>query len=220
MTITRVAIVGGTGPQGRGLAERLAMAGCAVVVGSRERARAETVAAAIRTAHANAEVAGAENLDAVANADATILAIPADGLEATLATLRPRLAGRLVIDMVVPLAVLDGVVAHVPPRGAASAGELVQRLLPESRVVGAFKTIPAAHLARTDRPLEGDVLVCGDDPSARATVTVLVERIASLRAIDAGALRNVRYVEGLTALLVSLNRLHRAHTSIHVLGLD
>jgi NADPH-dependent F420 reductase len=220
MTIDRVAIVGGTGPQGRGLAERLAMAGCAVVVGSRERARAETVAAAIRTAHADAKVAGAENLDAVADADATILAIPADGLQPTLAALRTRLAGRLVIDMVVPLAVRDGVVEHAPPPGTASAGELVQRLLPESRVVSAFKTIPAAHLARTDQPLTGDVFVCGDDSAARATVAELVERIASLRAVDAGALRNVRYVECLTAFLVSLNRLHRAHTSIRVLGLD
>ena len=217
MTITRVGIVGGTGPQGRGLAERLAMAGCSVIVGSRERARAEAVAASIQTRVA---VTGATNSDAIADADATILAIPAHGLDATLAALRARLAGRLVIDMVVPLVFRDGVVEHVPPAGAASAGELVQRLLPESRVVGAFKTIPAAHLARTDRPLAGDVLVCGDDPDARVAVAALVERIPSLRAIDAGVLRNVRYVEGLTALLVSLNRLHRAHTSVRVLGLD
>jgi NADPH-dependent F420 reductase len=220
MTITRVAIVGGTGPQGRGLAERLAMAGYAVVVGSRDPVRAEAVAAAVRTTRADAQVTGAMNVDAVAEADATILAIPAAGLEATLATLKTGLAGRLVIDMVVPLAIRDGVVEHAPPPGAASAGELVQRLLPQSRVVSAFKTIPAAHLARTEQPLTGDVLVCGDDPTARTAVATLVERIASLRAIDAGALGNVRYVEGITALLVSLNRQHHAHTSIRVLGLD
>ena len=219
-TIERVAVVGGTGPHGRGLALRLAMAGCTIVVGSRDAARAEDVAGAIRRATGAANVAGAENRRAVVGADAAVLAIPADGLADMLVVLREPLAGRIVIDVVVPLAMRDGFVEHAPPSTAGSAGELVQRALPASRVVAAFKTIPAVELGRIERPVEGDVLVCGDDPDARSSVAALAERIPNLRAIDAGPMRNARYVEGITALLVGLNRAHRAHTSIRILGLD
>jgi NADPH-dependent F420 reductase len=219
-TIERIAVVGGTGPHGRGLAQRLAMAGCAVVVGSREAARADAAAVAIRQATGNGRVSSAENRHAVADADATILAIPADGLADMLVLLREPLAGRIVIDVVVPLVMRDGLIEHAPPSNAGSAGELVQRALPASRVVAAFKTIPAVELARVERPVDGDVLVCGDDPEARAAVAALAQRIPNIRAVDAGPMRNVRYVEGITALLVNLNRAHHAHTSIRVLGLD
>jgi NADPH-dependent F420 reductase len=218
-SIERIAIVGGTGPHGRGLAHRLAAAGCAVVVGSRDATRADGVATAIRAASPTARVAGAENRAAVADVDAAVLAIPAAGLADMLALLREPLAGRLVIDVVVPLAFRDGLAEHAPPPGARSAGELVQRALPKSRVVSAFKTIPAAQLAHTERPLDGDILVCGDDVDARASVGALVERIPGLRAVDAGPMLNVRAIEGITALLVNLNHAHRAHTSIRILGL-
>jgi NADPH-dependent F420 reductase len=219
-TIERVAVVGGTGPHGRGLAQRLAMAGCAVVVGSREASRAGAVAGAIREATGNTRVDGQENRHAVAAADAAILAIPAVGLANMLVLLREALAGRIVIDVVVPLAMRDGLVEHAPPSNAGSAGELVQRALPASRVVAAFKTIPAVELARVERPVDGDVLVCGDDADARSSVAALAERIRNLRAVDAGPMRNARYIEGITALLVNLNRAHRAHTSVRILGLD
>jgi NADPH-dependent F420 reductase len=220
MSTARLAVIGGTGPQGRGLALRFATSGLAVVVGSRERAKAEGVANAMRGAHPGLDVRGDENGSAIAGADAVILAIAPEGLEATLGTFRDALAGRLVIDVVVPLAMRDGLVEHVPPAGAASAGELVQAALPRSRVVGAFKTIPASHLLAVERPLEGDVLLCGDDAAARANVAALATRIPGLRAVDAGPMRSARGIEGITALLVNLNRLHRAHTSIRVLGLD
>jgi NADPH-dependent F420 reductase len=220
MTIARIAVVGGTGPQGRGLALRFAAAGCAVVIGSRERAKAEDVAGALRAAHRGFDVRGAENAGAVADAEVVILAIAPEGLAATLATLREALVGRLVVDVVVPLAFRDGLAEHAPPAGAASAGELVQATLARSRVVGAFKTIPASQLLAVDRPLDCDVLVCGDDAAARTEVAALVARIPSLRAVDAGPMRNARAIEGITALLVNLNRAHRAHTSIRVLGLD
>jgi hypothetical protein len=219
MVIDRIAVVGGTGPHGRGLAQRLAAAGCAIVVGSREPVRAERVAAAIRKATGNRRVDGARNLDAVLDADATIVAVPAVGLAPTLELLRERLAGRLVIDVVVPLVLYEGMIEYAPPLGARSAGELAQRLLPESRVVAAFKTIPAAHFAVLEQPLEGDVLVCGDDAAARASVAALVARLPKLRAIDAGPMRNVRSVEAITALLVNLNRIHHGHASIRILGI-
>jgi NADPH-dependent F420 reductase len=219
MPIERLAIVGGTGPQGRGLALRFATAGYAVVVGSRERAKAKAVVDAMLAAHPGIDVRGDENAAAIEDADAVVLALAPEGLAATIEALRDRLAGRLVIDVVVPLALRDGLAEHAPPTGATSAGELVQAMLPQSRVVGAFKTVPASQLLAVERPLEGDVLVCGDDAAARADVEALVARIPNLRAIDAGAMRNARAIEGITALLVNLNRAHRAHTSIRVLGL-
>jgi NADPH-dependent F420 reductase len=220
MSIARLAIIGGTGPQGRGLALRFATAGLAVVVGSRERAKAEGVADAMRAKHPGLDVRGDENAAATADADAVVLAIAPEGLDATLASLRGGLAGKLVIDVVVPLAFRDGLAEHAPPPGAASAGELVQATLAQSRVVGAFKTIPASQLLAVHRPLAGDVLLCGEDAAARAEVAALVARIPALRAVDAGAMRNTRAIEGITALLVNLNRAHRAHTSVRVLGLD
>ncbi len=218
-SIERVAVVGGTGPHGRGLAHRLAAAGCAVVIGSRDAARAAAVATAIRAETPAARVEGAENRAAVADVDAAILAIPAEGLADMLAWLREPLTGRIVVDVVVPLAFRDGLAEHAPPPGARSAGELVQQSLPASRVASAFKTIPATQLAHAERPLDGDILVCADDGDARASVAALVERIPGLRAVDAGAMRNVRAIENITALLVNLNRAHRAHTSIRILGL-
>jgi NADPH-dependent F420 reductase len=219
MPIERLAIVGGTGPQGRGLALRFATAGHAVVLGSRERAKAQGVVDAMRAAHPGIDVRGDENAAAIADADAVVLALAPEGLAATIEALSDRLAGRLVIDVVVPLVLRDGLAEHAPPAGAASAGELVQAMLPNSRVVGAFKTIPASQLLAVERPLDGDVLVCGDDAAARAEVAALVARIAGLRAVDAGPMRNARAIEGITALLVNLNRAHHAHTSIRVLGL-
>ena len=219
MPIERLAIVGGTGPQGRGLALRFATAGYAVVVGSRERAKAQGVVDAMLAAHPGIDVRGDDNAAAIADADAVVLALAPDGLAATVEMLSDGLAGRLVIDVVVPLALRDGLAEHAPPAGAASAGELVQAMLPHSRVVGAFKTIPASQLLAVQRPLDGDVLVCGDDAAARAEVAALVARIPGPRAVDAGAMRNARAIEGITALLVNLNRAHRAHTSIRILGL-
>jgi NADPH-dependent F420 reductase len=219
MPIERLAIVGGTGPQGRGLALRFATAGYAVVVGSRERAKAEGVVDAMLAKHPGIDVRGDDNASAIADADTVVLALAPEGLAATIEVLSDRLAGRLVIDVVVPLALRDGLAEHAPPAGATSAGELAQAMLPHSRVVGAFKTIPASQLLAVERRLEGDVLLCGDDAAARADVAALVARIDGLRAVDAGAMRNARAIEGITALLVNLNRAHRAHTSIRILGL-
>jgi hypothetical protein len=218
MANERVALLGGTGPLGRGLARRLALAGYDVVVGSRDATRAATVAEALRAATGVA-VAGALNGVALEGAAICVLAIPADGIETTLAALGPRLVGMLVVDVVVPLAMRDGVVEHAPPPGERSAGEMIQRLLPASAVVSAFKTMPAAALDGPRATVDGDVLVSGDDAAARARVAALVARIPALRAIDVGPLRTVRAVEGITALLVNLNRRHHARTAVRIVGL-
>ncbi len=251
--MTRVAIVGGTGPEGRGLALRLAMAGHEVVIGSRDAGRAAEAASGllgnphprIGDAHPlpggeggeqgrldsrlrgndgsehgsdGLLITGAANADAVSGADAVLLAVPFEGLRPTAEALRDALAGRLVVSIVAPVEFVDGQMRAVSvPEG--SAGELTRDLLPESRVAAAFQNMSARDLLRANHALEGDVAVTADDESARRETMALAEAMPSLRAVDAGPLSNSRYVEELTALLVNLNRIHKAHSTIRFLGL-
>lgn len=211
--------IGGTGPQGVGLALRLAAAGEPVLIGSRVVARARAAAGQIRAVVPGADADGAANVEVLARAERIVLTLPFPALAPFLAEAAPRLAGKLVIDVVVPLTVRDGFFALVPIPGAASAGEFVQRTVPAARVVSAFKNVPAARLADLTVPLEGDVVLCGEDPGARAAVAALVGKLPGLRAVDAGALANARYLEAITALLLNVNRHHHALTSIAILGL-
>ena len=224
--MTRIAIVGGTGPEGRGLALRLAMAGHEVVIGSRDAGRAADAASGLldslvvpaEAGTSSLPITGAANADAVSEADAVLLAVPFEGLRPTAESLREALAGRLVVSIVAPVEFADGRMRAVSvPEG--SAGELTRDLLPESRVAAAFQNMSARDLLRADHPLEGDVAVTADDESARRETMALAEAMPSLRAVDAGPLSNSRYVEELTALLVNLNRIHKAHSTIRFLGL-
>ena len=240
--MTRIAIVGGTGPEGRGLALRLAMAGHEVVIGSRDAGRAAEAASGLlegnphprigdahplpggegreqgRSDGGSLAISGTTNADAVSGADAVLLAVPFEGLRPTAESLREALAGRLVVSIVAPVEFADGQMrALTVPEG--SAGELTRDLLPESRVAAAFQNMSARDLLRAQHPLEGDVAVTADDESARRETMALAEAMPSLRAVDAGPLSNSRYVEELTALLVNLNRIHKAHSTIRFLGL-
>ena len=216
--MTRIAIVGGTGPEGRGLALRLAMAGHEVVIGSRDAGRAAEAASGLLEGRDALAISGAANADAVSDADVVLLAVPFDGLRPTAESLRDALAGRLVVSIVAPVEFVDGQMRAVSvPEG--SAGELTRDLLPESRVAAAFQNMSARELLRAQHPLEGDVAVTADDDSARRETMALAEAMPSLRAVDAGPLSNSRYVEELTALLVNLNRIHKAHSTIRFLGL-
>ena len=219
--MTRIAIVGGTGPEGRGLALRLAMAGHEVVIGSRDAGRAADAASGLVEGGEGKDgllITGAANADAVSGADVVLLAVPFEGLRPTAEALREGLAGRLVVSIVAPVEFVDGQMRAVSvPEG--SAGELTRDLLPESRVAAAFQNMSARDLLRAGHPLEGDVAVTADDESARRETMALAEAMPSLRAVDAGPLSNSRYVEELTALLVNLNRIHKAHSTIRFLGL-
>jgi hypothetical protein len=124
-----------------------------------------------------------------------------------------------VIDVIVPVARRDGLFVLAPVPDAGSAGELIQRRVPAARVVGAFKNLPAARLRDLATPLAADVLLCGEDASARAQVAALVQRIPGLRPVDAGALANARFIEAITPLLLNLNQRHRTLTSIAIVGL-
>lgn len=206
-----VAIVGGTGPEGRGLAIRLSAAGYAVIIGSRDPASA--VAAAEEVGRKLAEVAhvrspiGLANRQAAAAADIVLLCVPYAAHAMMVESLRRVLAGKTVVDVVVPLAdPLD--VAWRPPAGSA-AQEAAEILGPGSALAAAFHNVSAARLARLGEDVGCDVLVCGDEPEAK-TVTMELARAMGMTAVDAGGLANAAVVEGLTAVLLGINRRYKA----------
>lgn len=218
----RIAILGGTGPEGIGLGLRFALAGEAVVVGSRAADRAETAAADMRAKLAavgcTTPVTGADNAAAIDGADIVTVAFPYAGVGDLLPALAPQLAGKIVLDVINPLVRVKKVFA-LEPVAEGSVAERIQALLPDSFVVGAFKNESAEELVAIDHPAEGDVVVCGDHADAKAAVIDLVSRVKRYRAVDAGALVNARFTEGITAMLLNINKRYKAVTSIRVLGL-
>ena len=207
-----VGVLGGTGEQGRGLARRLAMGGMRVVLGSRSAERAEQSAADLGVAG----VSGGSNADCAAQADVVIVAVPWDGHDALLAGLSQQLAGKVVVDCVNPLGFDKGGAFALPvPEG--SAAQQAAGILAESRVVGAFHHVSAVLLLDPEvERIETDVLVLGDDREATDLVQAMAERIAGVRGIYGGKLRNCGQVEAFTANLISMNRRYKAHAGIRV----
>ena len=216
-----VALIGGTGPEGRGLAARFALAGRRVAIGSRDAARGEAAAAGLRAALAGrgvpGELRGGANADAVADAEIAIVTVPYEGHAATLASLAAALEGRIVVDAVVPMRFERGPRPVEAPDGSAT--EEAARLLPGSRVTGAFHNLSAEALLETGAPVRADILVTGNDAGAKRAVRALAEEIEGVRAVDAGPLRYSRFVEGLTILLVGINGRHRARAHVRIEGL-
>jgi len=209
-TVT-ISVLGGTGEQGRGLARRLAMAGHPVVLGSRDAGRAQAAAQGLP-----GEVTGADNAAAARAGDVVIVAVPWDGHRELLASLAGDLAGKVVVDCVNPLG-FDKQGAYALPVEEGSAAQQAQAVLPDSRVVGAFHHVSAVLLLdETIETVETDVLVLGDDREATDLVQALVGRIAGMRGIYAGRLRNAHQVEALTANLISVNRRYKAHAGLRV----
>ncbi len=214
-----IAFIGGTGPEGLGLALRLAVAGEEVVIGSRKLERAEAAAAWVRERRPSARVRGALNREAVAEAGVVFVTVPYDGHRSVLSELASALEGKVVVDAVVPVAFEKGLARGLSVEDGSAAQE-AQGLLPRSRLVAAFHTLSARKLQEGDTVIEGDILVCGDDPEAKATAMALAEKIPGLRAVDGGGLANARYVEQITVLLLNLNRVHKAETGIRIVGLE
>jgi NADPH-dependent F420 reductase len=206
-----VGILGGTGDQGRGLAYRLALAGQPVVIGSRTPLRASQAAAEL--GHG---IRGLGNEEAAAQSDIVIVAVPWDGHADLLRSLRPVLAGKLVVDCVNPLG-FDKNGPYPLPVEEGSAAQQAAALLPESTVCGAFHHVSAALLAdpAVDR-VDLDVLVLGEDRAAVATVQALAGRIAGMRGVYAGRLRNAHQVEAFTANLIAINKRYKAHAGIRI----
>jgi NADPH-dependent F420 reductase len=212
-----LAFLGGTGDQGRGLARRFALAGHRVVLGSRQADRAAAVAAELAATVTDPSlVTGADNETAAASADVVVVAVPWEGHEALVGALATTLTGKVVVDCVNPMGFDDkGAYALVVADG--SAAQQAAALLPGSTVVAAFHHVSAMLLLDPAvDAVETDVLVLGDDRAATDLVQALVDRIAGMRGIYGGRLRNAGQVEALTANLVSINRRYKAHAGLRI----
>lgn len=206
-----VGVLGGTGPQGKGLALRWAKAGIKVIIGSRSAERAEVAAAELGEG-----VSGLDNQGTAANADVVLVAVPWEGHGDLLTSLKAELAGKIVIDCVNPLG-FDKQGPFALPVEEGSAAQQASALLPESRVTAAFHHVSAVHLVDLSIPeLDTDVLVLGDDREATDLVRALADAIPGMRGIYGGRLRNAHQVEALTANLIAINRRYKAHAGIRI----
>jgi NADPH-dependent F420 reductase len=203
-----LAVLGGTGQQGRGIAQRLARAGRTVVVGSRDPSRA---AAAIGEWPPDLRSIRCDDYgSAIAEADSVVLAVPFDAVAALLAEHQSRFRPQtLVVDVTVPLSFAGGTVTLTEVPEGSAAEHIKARLPPHVRLAVAFKTVPAHLLSEIDRLLECDELVCGDSPEARAQALELVNAMPGLRGVDVGPLARARSIEHLTLLAVGINRRHK-----------
>jgi NADPH-dependent F420 reductase len=216
-----IAVLGGTGPEGFGLALRWAQAGETVIIGSRDATRAQDAANKIKQRVPGANISGSENIAACAAADLLVLTIPFEGHAALLKQLKPAIRpGSIVIDTTVPLAAsVGGRASRTLGVWQGSAAQETAELAPKGiSVVAAFHNV-GAELLNADGPVDCDVIVCSDDPAAIQIVRNLAIKIAGVRAIDGGKLENARIVEQITALLIGLNIRHKGHSGIRITGL-
>lgn len=218
-----IAIVGGTGPTGKGLALRWLRAGESVIIGSRDLGRAQAAAAEVnREAGGTDRARAAANLEAVAATDLVVLTVPLSGHATLLKQLKPAFRpGTILIDTTVPLATsIGGRATRVVQLWQGSAAEQAAELVPAGvRVVAAFQNL-SAELLHGEAPVDCDVIVCGDDQPARQAAAALAEKIPGVRALDGGNLENARIVEQLTALLITLNIKYHMHgAGIRITGL-
>lgn len=221
MTVARVAILGGTGEEGFGLASRWARAGIEIVIGSRDAGRADEAARRLRAVAPGCTASGAVNEEAAAAADVVCVTVPFSGQAALYRSVAGHLrADALVIDCTVPLAASTGGRPwHTLGVWQGSAAQQAAALLEGQRVCAAFHTLSASALNDLDEELDEDVLVCGPR-TAKPALRELVEAIPRLGFVDAGPLDNARIVEPLTALLVGINRRYKTHRAgIRITGL-
>ncbi len=210
----KIAILGGTGAEGSALACRLAKAGEHILIGSREAARAQQTAKALRERiGSGAQMEGLDNPSAAAACDVAVLTVPFSGVVALLKQLKSVWKpGTVVIDTTVPLAAtVGGAATRVLGVWQGSAAEQTKELLPPGvSLAAAFQNLGAETLAG-DAPVDCDVLVCSDDEKAKQAASELVVKIPGARALNGGKLENARIVESLTALLIGLNMRYKVH---------
>ncbi len=214
-----VGILGGTGPAGRGVAVRLAEAGIRVTLGSRDAERAAAVAGDViaRWPDLNLPLDGSDNAGA-AGADLVVLATPWDSAVPTVRSLQEPMAGKVVVSMVNAL-VKEGreMLPLIPPRGSMAAA--VQSALPGSLVAAAFHHLPASEMENLESGLEADVLVCSDHRDATLATMGLIELMPGLRPLDSGSLSQAAAIEAFTAVCITLNIRHKAHSTLRIAGL-
>ena len=217
-TTYRIAVMGGTGPQGKGLGYRFAKHGHTVVLGSRAVEKAHAAAEEVNGRLDGGGVTGAANADACAEADVVLLAVPYDGHDELVASLP--LGRKTVISCVNPLAFdKQGPHGRVIDGGEGSAAESAQRIAPEATVVGAFHHVSAKNLWSDEEFLDHeDVLVCGDSAEGKAVAIELARCVTGRDGIDAGKLRLARQLEPLTAVLISINKAYKTQSGIRISG--
>lgn len=217
-----IAVIGGTGPAGTGLALRWARAGEAVIIGSRDATRAAQISDEIRKrAGGSSQVAGMENSAACAASDLLVLTVPFDSQAGLLKQLKPAIrAGSILIDATVPLAAsIGGRASRTIGVWQGSAAQQTAELVPKGvSVAAAFQNV-SAEVLNSEADVDCDVIVCSDDPNATQVAMALASKISGVRAIDGGKLENARIVEQITALLIGLNIRHKGHGGIRITGL-
>ena len=209
-----VAIVGGTGNLGSALALRLGAPGVKIIIGSRDAEKAQNAVQTLKPKLRAGELVGTTNREAVTGADFVVIAVPYEGHAQMVSDLMGQLAGKIVIDTVVPLKKIH---PFVPPAGSALQ-EAQQIIGDEAPVVGALHNISAVDLGDVDAPL-GDVLVCGENAEAKQKVMQIIERIGAT-AYDGGPASCAYVIEGLTGVIINLNRKYKSkHGSIKITGI-
>jgi hypothetical protein len=214
----RVAIIGGTGPEGLGLAMRFARSGNMVYIGSRTEERAAEAVARVKEVVPAGDVFGGLNREGAERADVVFITVPSDAHEATLIDLADAIGEKVLVDVVVPI-VFDSDGPSAVDLEDGSAAQQALRLVPEAKVISAFHHLDGSQLQRVDKPMQGDVLVCGDHKAAKKQVMDLVEQIEWVRALDAGPLSNARYLENWTVVLIHLNKIYKAHSGVRITGI-
>jgi len=216
----RIAILGGTGKEGSGLALRWANAGHQVIIGSRDAEKATRVAEELNLAlgEVGGRISGAGNLEAAQAGEVVVLTVPYSAHAATLENARAALTGKVLIDVTVPVNPADITRVSVPVGGSAT--QEAQALLGDGvKVVAAFQNISFTHLKKLDSPIDCDVLVCGNDAGAKQTALQLIQD-AGMRGFDAGPVENAIVVEGLTSVLLAINKRHKIKgAGIRITGL-
>jgi NADPH-dependent F420 reductase len=215
----KIAIIGGTGPEGSGLGFRWAAAGLEVLIGSRKVEKGEQVAAELVARRSDFKIRGMDNETAVAQADIAVLTVPYSAQAATLKSVKERLAGKLLITVVAPTGEKKARVYRLDS-GLSAAEEAQQQLGEAVRVVAAFQNIGAHNLLDLDYQMDCDVLVCGEKAADKA-IAIQLANEAGLRGVNAGSLQNASVVEGLTSLLIFVNINQKVKDAgIRITGLD
>ena len=213
-----IGFLGGTGPEGRGLGLRLALAGHDVMIGSRDATRAQEAAGQVAARAPMASVEAGHNDDVATRAATVFVTVPYAGQRPTLEPLDGALSGKIVVTTVVPLRFDAGGASYLPVEAGSAAME-ARVTLPDARIVAAFQTISAHDLLNPKKRIDSDVVVCSDDVEAKEVVAGLAEEILDVRAVDGGGLRNAVFVEHITPLILNVNRIYGGRAAIRLTGI-
>ena len=213
-----IGFLGGTGPEGRGLAIRFALSGENTVIGSRDNSRADEIARKMCDQYGIDNIGSGNNLEVAEQAEILFITVPYSAQRELLASLENVLKYKIVVNTVVPLAFHDGM-PYLLDIEDGSASVESQILLPDSKVVSALQTVSARDLANIEENMIGDVIVCSDYEDAKMEIMHKIDSIPDFRVLDGGRLANSRYVESITAMLLNLNSKYKTRSGIRITGI-